>query len=65
MLIASVAIQVVVASGKAIARSSPSGSSVHASVDQAAIASSVAMPAPATCRRLRLSRRRQTALVSV
>jgi hypothetical protein len=44
-LMARVATQLVVASTKAAERSAPSGRKAHASVAQAAIASSVRMPA--------------------
>ena len=61
----SVATQLMVASTKAAVRSAPSGNKLQASVAQAAMISSVAMPAAATCRRCSRSVRRQVSLVSV
>ena len=64
-LMASVAIQLVVASTKAAERAGPSGSMPQAAVAQTATMSSVAMPATDTCSRWRASFRRQASLVSV
>ena len=64
-LTASVASQLVVAKKKTAERSAPSGNSAQTSVDHAAMASSVRMPAEATCSRCRRLVRRQASLVSV
>ncbi|OEZ69620.1 hypothetical protein JAB5_45110 [Janthinobacterium sp. HH103] len=62
---ATVVIQVVVESRKATCLGPPSGSQVQASVAQAAIISSVMMPAPATARRCSRRASFHTSLVSV
>lgn len=64
-LMPSVATQVVVASRNAPARSGPSGSSVHASVENAASATSLSMPAAPIHSRRRRSGTFQASVVSV
>ena len=64
-LIASVPIQVVVASRKAPARSGPSGKRFHASVANAANASSLSMPAAPMRKRLARLGTFQASVVSV